>query len=98
MCHVPASPTGDVAVIWVLLLTVKLVARFDPNFTMFVPARFTPVIVTMVPPVVGPVFGDTAVIVKGTKLAVTATLPLQAPPQLESIMPVEGALATSLVL
>jgi hypothetical protein len=54
MSTVPTAPAGDVAVIWVALLTVKVVALFTPNFTAVVPMKFVPVIVTVVPPVVGP--------------------------------------------
>jgi len=54
MCTVPNAPVGDVAVICVALLTVKLVALVAPNFTAVVPMKFVPVIVTLVPPVVGP--------------------------------------------
>jgi hypothetical protein len=45
------------AVIWVALLTVNEVAAVLPNLTMVAPVKLLPVIVTLVPPVVGPVFG-----------------------------------------
>ena len=53
---VPA-PTGEVAVIEVAELTVKLVALAAPNFTALALDSAVPVIVTDVPPVVGPAFG-----------------------------------------
>jgi hypothetical protein len=51
------------AVIWVALLTVKDLAAVLPNLTMVAPVRLLPVIVTLVPPVVGPAFGSTDVTV-----------------------------------
>ena len=54
MCTVPTALADDVAVICVALLTVKLVAFVLPNFTVVAPMKFVPVIVTLVPPVVGP--------------------------------------------
>jgi len=62
MSTVPA-PAGAVAVIDVAELTVKPVALATPNFTTVAPARLVPVIVTEVPPVVGPDAGATDVIV-----------------------------------
>ena len=53
---VPA-PAGEVAVIEVAELTTKLVALVTPNFTAVAPVRLVPVIVTDVPPVVGPEVG-----------------------------------------
>ena len=50
-------PAGDVAVIEVALLTVTDVAAVLPNFTLVAPVRFVPVMVTLVPPALGPVFG-----------------------------------------
>jgi hypothetical protein len=60
---VPALSAGEVAVICVALLIVKLVAAVDPNATAVAPLRLVPVIVTVVPPVVDPPVGlmlDTA--------------------------------------
>jgi hypothetical protein len=59
---VPA-PAGDVAVIEVAELTVKLVALAAPNFTAVAPVNAVLVMVTDVPPVVGPAFGATDVTV-----------------------------------
>ena len=51
-------PAGDVAVIDVAELTVKLVALAAPNFTAVDPVNAVPVIVTDVPPAVGPDVGE----------------------------------------
>ena len=58
---VPAVPAGLVAVICVAELTVKPVAAAVPNSTAVAPVRFVPVMVTLVPPAVGPAVGLTAV-------------------------------------
>ena len=60
---VPAVPAGAVAVIWVALLTVKLVAAVAPKLTALAPVKLVPVIVTEVPPAVGPAVGLTPVTV-----------------------------------
>jgi hypothetical protein len=59
----PAVPAGVVAVIWVALTTTTLVAAVAPNVTVAPVAKFVPVIVTAVPPAIGPLFGDTLVTV-----------------------------------
>ena len=51
---VPALPTGVVAVIWVAELTVNPLAAVAPKVTAVAPVKFVPVIVTVVPPAVGP--------------------------------------------
>jgi hypothetical protein len=51
-------PAGEVAVIEVAELTVKLVALVAPNFTAVAPVNEVPVIVTDVPPVAGPEVGE----------------------------------------
>ena len=56
-------PAGAVAVIEVAELTVKLVALAVPNLTAVAPENAVPVMVTDVPPVVGPAFGATDVTV-----------------------------------
>jgi hypothetical protein len=53
----PAVPAGAVAVIDVPLTTTTLVAAVLPNVTVAPLAKFVPVMVTAVPPVVGPLFG-----------------------------------------
>ena len=66
---VPAEPAGEVAVIWVALLTVN-VAVVAPNFTPVAPVKLVPVRVTLVPPAVVPLVGATAVTVGGDDDAV----------------------------
>ena len=61
--HVSAVDAGDVAVIFVDELTVNLAALVEPNLTAVAPVRLVPVIVTEVPPVVGPSLGVTLVTV-----------------------------------
>lgn len=61
----PADPCAVVAVICVALLTVKLVAAVPPMLTAVAPVKFVPVIVTLVPPVVGPLDGFIVVTVGG---------------------------------
>jgi hypothetical protein len=55
----PALPAGVVAVIDVLLTTTTFVAAALPNVTVAPVAKFVPVMVIAVPPVVGPLFGLT---------------------------------------
>jgi hypothetical protein len=50
-------PAGEVAVIDVAEVTVKLVAAVAPNVTAVAPVKPVPVIVTDVPPDSGPVVG-----------------------------------------
>src|SRR4029077_17263043 len=52
-------PAGEVAVIWVALLTVKEAAELLPNLTAVAPEKLVPVMVTLVPPCIRPVFGLT---------------------------------------
>ena len=51
-------PAGEVAVIDVAELTVKPVAAVAPNVTADAPVNPVPVIVTVVPPAVGPEVGE----------------------------------------
>ena len=51
---VPAVTAGAVAVIELALLTVYEVAAVVPNFTVVAPLMLIPVMVTVVPPAVGP--------------------------------------------
>ena len=55
----PAACAGVVAVMLVLLTTFTLVAALPPTLTAAPAAKFVPVIVTAVPPVVGPDTGAT---------------------------------------
>ena len=48
-------------------LTVKLVAFVEPNWTAVAPVKFMPVIVTLVPPDMGPLFAFTPVTTGGGK-------------------------------
>ena len=66
---VPVAPGGEVAVIWPGLLTVNEAAGVPPKFTAVTAKKLVPVIVTMVPPVTGPVFGLTLVTVGGANCA-----------------------------
>jgi hypothetical protein len=50
----PGECIGDVAVIWVAEFTVKLDALVPPKETELAPVKLLPVMVTEVPPVVGP--------------------------------------------
>jgi hypothetical protein len=63
----PALPAGVVAVIVVLFTTLTFVAEALPNVTVAPAAKFVPVIVTAVPPLVDPVFGDTLLTVGGAR-------------------------------
>ena len=58
----PAEPAGDTAVTCVALFTTTDVAAVEPKFTV-APVRSVPVITTLVPPAVVPLFGVTVVIV-----------------------------------
>ncbi len=51
-------PAGEVAVIEVAELTVKVAAAVAPNATAVAPVRLVPVIVTLVPPAAGPDVGE----------------------------------------
>jgi hypothetical protein len=59
----PVVPVGVTAVIVVELATLKLVTAVPPIVTDVAPVKFVPVIVTLVPPAVGPETGEIAVIV-----------------------------------
>jgi hypothetical protein len=59
-------PAGVVAVIVVLFTTTTLLAAAPPNVSVAPLAKFVPVIVTAVPPVVAPLFGLTLVTVGST--------------------------------
>ena len=63
----PAACAGAVAVIDVALFTVKVVAVVPPKETAVAPVRFVPVIVTLVPPAMGPLDGLTDAIVGASK-------------------------------
>jgi hypothetical protein len=65
---VAALWAGAVAVIWVEEFTEKLVAAVTPKETAVTPTKLVPVIVTVVPPPVGPEVGLTAVTVGAVAL------------------------------
>ena len=94
---VAAPSAGEVAVMDVALLTVKLVAGLpDPKLTAVAPVKLVPVIVTLVPPVVGPSAGLTAVTVGGGRTKVNwsaAPVALVPPPvtTVTSTMPAPSA-------
>ena len=56
---VPTVFAGVVAVMVVPFETETLVAAAVPNLTLAPAAKFVPVIVTAVPPAIGPEFGET---------------------------------------
>ncbi len=66
-------PAGDVAVIWVAELTVNPAAGVAPKFTALAPVKLVPVIVTDVPPPVGPDVGESEVTVGGAGVTVNPT-------------------------
>jgi len=51
-------PAGEVAVIDVALVTENEVAVVAPNLTAVAPVKLLPLMVTDVPPVAGPLFGE----------------------------------------
>ena len=59
MSTLPAGPAGNVAKTRVGETTSTAVAETPPNSTDVVPPKFDPVIETCIPPVVGPLLGDT---------------------------------------
>jgi hypothetical protein len=77
---VPAVPAGVVAVTDVSLTTVTLVACVPPMVTMVAPVKPLPVIVTEVPPAIGPVAGEMPANVGAGAEYVNAPVPVTAPP------------------
>ena len=61
-------PAGDVTVIWVEVLEIML-AVLAPKLTAVTTKKLVPVMVTLVPPDAGPVFGLTLVTVGGANCA-----------------------------
>jgi hypothetical protein len=51
----PVPWSGDVAVIWIELLTAKLLAATPPKETAVAPVKLVPFMTTLVPPAVVPV-------------------------------------------
>jgi hypothetical protein len=62
---VPAACAGVRAVIVVSSTTTTFVASLPPNMTSGAPVKFVPVMVTCVPPRVGPLPGEIEVTVGG---------------------------------
>ena len=56
-------PAGAIAVIWVVLPTLNVLAWLGPNATVIRPPKLVPVIVTLVP--AGPLVGEIVVMVGG---------------------------------
>jgi hypothetical protein len=75
----PAACGGVTAVIEVRLVTVKLAAAVPPNVTAITPVKFLPAMMTLVPPAVGPLFGETEATV-GAPMKVKASLAVPEPP------------------
>ena len=68
-------PSGLERIIWEAVSLMKLVTWIGPKSTAVAPARLVPLIVTSVPPVVGPLAGLTAVRA-GFGVSVTTKVPL----------------------
>jgi len=66
-------PAGLVAVIWVSLLTMMLLAGVAPNETLVAPVKPEPVMVTLVPPAAGPLAGLT-LDTDGATVSITVTI------------------------
>jgi hypothetical protein len=87
-----AGAAGERALIVVLFTTRNEVAAVVPNLTTVAPVKSLPVIVTLVPPAVGPLFGLTDVTTgtgEGTRRLMLLT-PTIAPPTIGGNVPVEG--------
>jgi hypothetical protein len=69
-------PAGAVAVTWVSLTTVKLEAALLPKDTPVAPVRCTPVIVTVLPPPIGPAEGLSAVTAGWAGISLSALFPV----------------------
>jgi hypothetical protein len=75
----PAAPAGEVAVTVLSESTVTAVAAVVPKFTLRVPIKSAPVMVTTVPPAIGPEVGVMEVITgNGWKLKLSE---LSVPPE-----------------
>ena len=98
---VPTLSAGDVAVMEVALMTVKLVAAVEPKLTAVAPVRVAPVIVTNVPPPSGPAVGEMAVTVGAvTYVKSSAELVAEVPPTVitvTSTTPADSAGAVAVI-
>ena len=86
MSTVPAASAGDVAVIWVSELTVKLVAAVLPKLTAVTLIKPVPVMVTDVPPAVVPAAGLTDVITGAPKVYFEPADVAEVPAALTAVM------------
>ena len=77
----PAACAGVVALMDVLLVTETFVAAVAPNVTVAPVEKLVPVMVTFVPPAIGPALGDTPV---------TVGAGLEAPPENVAICMTQG--------
>ena len=83
---VPGACAGEVAVIWVAETTVKLEAAVAPKWTAVAPVKPVPVMVTEVPPAVGPVVGATELTVgAATKVKSSAEEVAEVPPAVVTV-------------
>ena len=83
---VPAASVGDVAVIWVSELIVKLVAAVLPKLTAVTVLRLEPVMVTDVPPEVVPAVGLTEVMTGAPKVYLEPAEVVEVPAALTAVM------------
>ncbi len=82
----PAEWAGEVAVIWVSESTVKVVAAAVPKSTAVAAVKSVPVMVTEVPPAVGPAFGTTEPTVGSMKVNWSAEEVAEVPPAVVTVM------------
>ena len=83
---VPAAWAGDVAVIWVSELIVKLVAAVAPKLTAVTSVKPEPVIITDVPPAVVPAVGLTEVMIGAPKVYLEPAEVVEVPAPLVAVM------------
>ena len=83
---VPAASAGEVAVIWLSELIVKLVAAVLPKLTAVTLVRPEPVMVTDVPPEAVPAFGLTEVITGAPKVYLEPAEVLEVPAALVAVI------------
>lgn len=76
----PGLPAGMVQLRLVLLIAVTSVAGTPPNVTLLTAVRFVPVIVTVLPPTVTPLYGAMAVTVGGVSAKLKSALGALVPP------------------
>ena len=73
----PADPADETAVTEVAEFTTTPVAAFAPKCTAVAPVRLVPVMVTLVPPAVGPLVGATEVTVGTAAASVVQVNPFE---------------------